>query len=303
MVKHYKNYITIFLFANLLLSQASLSPETLEADSVKKPLESKTLILSSNVELFDVDPTAYRISVYPRSRPAEPYMTKVFFPEEPIQIILPSDILSKDSLGNVFKIEPLGSNLDPQFRFFDSSEEDIKITTFKVVKPTDRLKILVLDANSMQSIPNAKVTLFQNGIVYLNAVTDSMGYLPGRIPKDRDMTSPVNITVDTGDRYSLWQESFIVPKGENEKEILLSKSEIEKGESIYYAVDDYSPLRLGPENGSQVLFFLNRKDEIAISKVAGSRLYGRTRVYLSDKGLYQNIFGWVQAEDVAFKNK
>ena len=146
MVKHYKNYITIFLFANLLLSQASLSPETQQADSVKIPLESKTLILSSNVELFDVNPTAYRISVYPRSRPAEPYMTKVFFPEEPIQIILPSDILSKDSLGNVFKIEPLGSNLDPQFRFFDSSEEDIKITTFKVVKPTDRLKILVLDA-------------------------------------------------------------------------------------------------------------------------------------------------------------
>ena len=238
-----------------------------------------------------------------RSRPAEPYMTKIFFPEEPIQIILPSDILSKDSLGNVFKIEPLGSNLDPQFRFFDSSEEDIKITTFKVVKPTDRFKILVLDASSMKSIPNAKVTLFQNGIVYLNAVTDSMGYLPGRIPKDRDMTSPINITVDTGDRYSLWQESFIALKGENEKEILLSKSVIEKGESIYYAVDDYSPLRLGPENGSQVLFFLNRKDEIVISKVAGSRLYGRTRVYLSDKGLYQNIFGWVQAEDVAFKNK
>ena len=72
---------------------------------------------------------------------------------------------------------------------------------------------------------------------------------------------------------------------------------------ICIAVDDYSPLRLGPENGSQVLFFLNRKDEIVISKVAGSRLYGRTRVYLSDKGLYQNIFGWVQAEDVAFKNK
>ncbi len=303
MVKHYKNYISVFLFASLLLSQASSSSETQQADSTKIPLESKTLILSSNVELFDVNPTAYRISVYPRSRPAEPYMTKLFFPVEPIQIILPSDILSKDSLGNVFKIEPLGSNLDPQFRFFDFSEEDIKITAFKVVKPTDLLKILVLDANSMKSIPNAKVTLFQNGIVYLNAVTDSMGYLPGKIPKDRDVTSPVNITVDTGDRYSLWQESFIAPKGENKKEILLPKSEIEKGESIYYAVDDYSPLRLGPENGSQVLFFLNRKDEIVISKVAGSRLYGRTRVYLSDKGLYQNIFGWVQAEDVAFKNK
>ena len=49
MVKHYKNYISIFLFANLLLSQASLSSETQQADSVKIPLESKTLILSSNV--------------------------------------------------------------------------------------------------------------------------------------------------------------------------------------------------------------------------------------------------------------
>ena len=63
MVKHYKNYITIFLFANLLLSQELISLETQQADSVKIPLESKTLILSSNVELFDVNPTAYRISV------------------------------------------------------------------------------------------------------------------------------------------------------------------------------------------------------------------------------------------------
>jgi len=73
-----------------MLSQELVSLETQQADSVKIPLESKTLILSSNVELFDVNPTAYRISVYPRSRPVEPYMTKVFFPEEPIQIILPS---------------------------------------------------------------------------------------------------------------------------------------------------------------------------------------------------------------------
>ena len=132
MVKHYKNNISIFLFANLLLSQASLSSETQLADSVKIPLESKTLTLSSNVELFDVNPTAYRVSVYPRSRPAEPYMTKLFFPEEPIQIILPSDILSKDSLGNVFKIEPLGSNLDAHFRFFNSSPRKVESLTHSV---------------------------------------------------------------------------------------------------------------------------------------------------------------------------
>ena len=55
-----------------------------------------------------------------------------------------------------------------------------------------------------------------------------MGYLPGRIPKDRDMTSPVNITVDTGNRNPLWQESFIAPKGENEKG--LQEVQEDKGE-------------------------------------------------------------------------
>ena len=163
------------------------------------------------------------------------------------------------------------------------------------------LKLLVLDKETGGAIASANVSLFQNGSILDRSITDSLGYLPMRIPKNRDLNSLINIIIYTDRRFPIWQESFLASKGDVEKVIMLSKNILELGESVYYMIDDHSPFRLGPENGSEVIFFLNRMDEIVISKVAGSRLYGRTRVYIESKGLHKNIFGWVRAEDVNYK--
>jgi hypothetical protein len=45
-------------------------------------------------------------------------MRKLFFPGEPIQIILPVNILNTDTLGNIAKMEPLGDAYDIQYRMF-----------------------------------------------------------------------------------------------------------------------------------------------------------------------------------------
>ena len=303
-----KNYnVSFALIAILVLKNNLFSQETtLLLDSLKsnqdaRSRESKTIIISSKVEIIEVEPTAYRITIYPRSRPAEPYISKLFFPEEIIQVMLPIDILSSDSLGNVFKLEPLGSDLVPQYRFFTFKNNNISIIPFKVTKPSDVLKLLVLDKETGGAIASANVSLFQNGSILDRSITDSLGYLPMRIPKNRDLNSLINIIIDTDRRFPIWQESFLASKGDVEKVIMLSKNILELGESVYYMIDDHSPFRLGPENGSEVIFFLNRMDEVVISKVAGSRLYGRTRVYLESKGLHKNIFGWVRAEDVNYK--
>jgi len=294
--------IAILVSKNNLFSQETTLPlDSLASNEEVRSRESKTIIISSKIGIIDVEPTAYRITIYPRSRPAEPFISKLFFPEESIQVMLPIDILSSDSLGNVFKIEPLGSDLVPQYRFFNSENNDISITPFVVSKPSDVLKILVLDKETGGSIASANVSLFQNGSIIDRSITDSLGYIPMRVPKNRDPNSLINMIIDTDQRFPIWQESFPASKGDTEKVIMLSKNILEPGESVYYMIEDHSPFRLGPENGSEVLFFLNRMDEIVISKVAGTRLYGRTRVYLESKGFHKNIFGWVKAEDVSYK--
>ncbi len=74
-----------------------------------------------------------------------------------------------------------------------------------------------------------------------------------------------------------------------------------KGESVYTVNKDLTPFRKGPENGSDVLFLLNSGDQLAISRVAGDRLYGRVRVYLDKQKNYNYFSGWVLSKNVDLK--
>ena len=71
-----------------------------------------------------------------------------------------------------------------------------------------------------------------------------------------------------------------------------------KGESIYSVVTDHVPFRQGPENASEVLFFLNEGEQLAVSKVAGDRLFGRVRIYLEKQKTYHYFSGWILAKNV-----
>ena len=64
---------------------------------------------------------------------------------------------------------------------------------------------------------------------------------------------------------------------------------------------DLAPFREGPENGSNVLFLLNNGEQLAISKVAGDRLYGRVRIYLDKQKNYNYFSGWILSKNVDLK--
>ena len=68
-------------------STAIVTPDILKSQ------EAETVTISASVKLIDVRPTAYRLSLYPRSHPTESFIQKLYFPGEPIQIILPANIL------------------------------------------------------------------------------------------------------------------------------------------------------------------------------------------------------------------
>ena len=108
----------------------------------------------------------------------------------------------------------------------------------------------------------------------------------------------VKMLINTTGIFPIWTESFIVPKGLSEKTVKLSKLSLLKGESIYSVITDLAPFRKGPENGSDVLFLLNEGEQLAISKVAGDRLYGRVRIYLEKQKSYNYSSGWILSKNV-----
>ena len=291
---------TFFLVISAAFAQDAIS--NINNLEITKSQESKTVSITAIVNTIETNPTAYRFSVYARSKSAEPFIQKLFFPNEPIQIILPLDILSSDTLGNIAKLEPLGDKYSIQYRMFNKQDNEIKLTLYEVLKPADILKLTILNKESKKPVSNVNTLAFQNGELLSSSKSDSLGYSRLRIPLNREKDIPINILIDTDGKFQLYRREIVIKKGTSEEIIMLSSLKLEIGETVYQVIDDLVPFREGPENGSSVLFFLNSGDQVVVSKVAGDRLFGRVNVFLEMQGRYKNVNGWILHKYVIIKD-
>jgi len=291
---------TFFLVISAAFAQDAIS--NINSLEITKSQESKTVSITAIVNTIETNPTAYRFSVYARSKSAEPFIQKLFFPNEPIQIILPLDILSSDTLGNIAKLEPLGDKYSIQYRMFNKQDNEIKLTLYEVLKPADILKLTILNKESKKPVSNVNTLAFQNGELLSSSKSDSLGFSRLRIPLNREKDIPINILIDTDGKFQLYRREIVIKKGTSEEIIMLSSLKLEIGETVYQVIDDLVPFREGPENGSSVLFFLNSGDQVVVSKVAGDRLFGRVNVFLEMQGRYKNVNGWILHKYVIIKD-
>jgi len=291
---------TFFLVISVAFAQDAIS--NINSLEITKSQESKTVSITAIVNTIETNPTAYRFSVYARSKSAEPFIQKLFFPNEPIQIILPLDILSSDTLGNIAKLEPLGDKYSIQYRMFNKQDNEIKLTLYEVLKPADILKLTILNKESKKPVSNVNTLAFQNGELLSSSKSDSLGYSRLRIPLNREKDIPINILIDTDGKFQLYRREIVIKEGTSEEIIMLSSLKLEIGETVYQVIDDLVPFREGPENGSSVLFFLNSGDQVVVSKVAGDRLFGRVNVFLEMQGRYKNVNGWILHKYVIIKD-
>ena len=292
-VKTIRNFL-LFLCITIIPAQedSTVVDSTLYREKIMVG-ESETVVINATVNPINIAPTAYRYSIYPRNHPAEPFMQKLFFPGEEIQIILPANILNTDSLGNVAKLEPLGDNYDHQYRMFNAAVGEINLTTFDILGPSDIMKLTVLDSETGNPIGASHVRVTQNGEILSNTQTDTSGYTRVRIPVKRIQDEPVMVSIDTDGRFPTWKGNMDIAEGIFEKTVTISTLKLGPGDTIYEVIDSMVPFREGPENGAVSLFLLNEGDQVVISKVAGDRLFGRVRIYLDKQGIYRNISGWI----------
>ncbi len=266
-----------FIFYGLILAVGWGQEDSTIFDQkirVRKPNESKIVTINATVNPIDVSPTAYRLSIYPRNRPAEMQIQKIFFP------------------GNYLH----------QYRMFDAAEGDIHLTPFDVHVPMDIIQLYVMDEKTGDPIPNSDIRVSQGGDVLTSTQLDTSGYKRVRITTKRQFDEPVLFSIDTEGYYPPWKGWITVPEGLSEKVVYISALEPDSGEAVYAVQENLAPFRIGPENGAEVQFVLIEKEQVAISKVAGDRLYGRVRIYIESQNAYQNVFGWVLRKHIALKN-
>ncbi len=277
--------------------------DSLKVDELlTKSVESKVVEISAIISYDSFEPRAFKLSLYPRKSPSEVYISRMFFPGDSIQIILPYNILSEDTLGNIASLEPVGGSYEKLYRLFTKSEEKIDLGNFRIKIKSDIIKLSLIDGFDFKPISKALLQISSSSQIIFSAMSDSMGYTRLRIPINRDNTTPVVLRVDTDGRYPPWQENLEIPKGVSSKTIPLYPMQVDEGVSIYKVVKELSPLRKGPENGSETLFLLNSGDLIAVNKVAGDRVYGRVRIDLYNKQSFKYFEGWVLHKDIKLMN-
>jgi hypothetical protein len=164
------------------------------------------------------------------------------------------------------------------------------------------MKLNVVDKTSGNPIPNCHIRVSQYGETLSMAEADTSGYTSVRVPIKRNKEEPVLLSINTDGQFPTWKGSIVVPEGESERIVKISPIKLDTGETIYEVIDELVPFREGPENGSTVLFLLNEGDQLVISKVAGDRLFGRTRIYLDNQSKYQNVNGWILGKHVYLKD-
>lgn len=254
------------------------------------------ITLTAPVRIVHTTPTAFRFGLYQRVRPAEPFIERVFFPGEPIQVILPRAIFSSDTLGNMAVLDPMGGNYRRLEQLFTLASSPEQILVPFVVKSSPHiLKIFVLKRIDERPVSQAEVVVSDGKSIFGSGITDSLGYTRIEIERAENPREFLRVSVRTGGDYPPWSGNVpLTDKATVEKTVWLGTStDKENGGVFYKVVTDLVPLREGPENGASTIFFLSTGDRVYVTRVAGDRLYGTVEVFTSDPNVSREFSGWV----------
>jgi len=254
------------------------------------------LTIQVPVKAVGGEPNAYRLTLSQRNRPAEPLMEKIFFPNEPIKVVLPVAIFSTEKLGNIAILTPLGGDYEPQNQFFTIPQgSELQLHPFLIKPLPDLLRITVLEEETGLPVKGAIVSVSDQFRLLTQTITDSLGYARIEIEQGEAPRREYKVMISTEGTFPPW--SGLVAVGAEHSGLktvqlrrLLQDSE---GSHPYRVLENLVPFKSGPENGSPVLFFLSAGDHIQVSKVSGDRVFGSVAVQTSEDIRIQIFQGWV----------
>lgn len=290
----------------LYLSACSLKPIIIEEPvllgskpnvSVRYTYDKVTIVIPFKV--IEGEPTAYKVSLFPKGKMATPIVEKLFFPTDSIKMMLPENIWNKENFGNVMTIAPIGDDFEIVTQMFHISGPGIYyMDTVYVRKDPVIIKGLVLGRRLHKPIKNAKVMITDSSRTLRSVITDSLGFFRTELDHAYLGRDDITLKVDTGKRFPDYSEHI---KSLDEKtlhfDILLGmSSSLAEGGTMFRVKNDLVPFRKGPENGSPIQMMLSEGERFLVTKVSGERSFGYIEIIDKNKGIREVFEGWVLAK-------
>ena len=254
------------------------------------------------LQLVNTLPEAYQVYIFDKDNEVDALFAATYMPEERIEVYLPQNTLSTDKNSNIFVISPQGRDM-PEIRkkFTGIRYGDITLPITQIIKTPAIVEGVVfrryddrmlggiqlvakdstgrtfytksrLDGDYRFELPNEYG--YRNDIV----VSAGVGSLFPVVTKDAQFDGNFNLELD-------------FPLGP-------SKEFVDRG-NLYIVKNNLTHFRIASSNGSFTPFLLGKNDIVAVTKVAGNRLYGLVEIFWSDENA-EMISGWVREQDVVY---
>jgi hypothetical protein len=213
------------------------------------------------------------------------------------------DFFQIEDLGYVAILVPQGDDFEIVKNYFTIEQTGV----FEFPTAYIRRKPVMLVGNVSQRIGKipivgAKVQIIDSTGVVGNSETNTSGQfeIELRFPfKDR---KDLHLTISTGGRYSRWRDRIDF-QGEKwlNKSVVLGPSALFISQGmVYRVIQNETPFREGPENGSPIKFFLSEGDIFVAETVAGDQLFGQIEILIEKNGYLQHFEGWIKNKYLKF---
>ena len=269
--------------------------------SVRYEYENVQLNLSKQV--LDGEPTAYRFSIFNNSDINSPLISKIFFPDDTITVMLPLNVLSIEDSANVAILIPQGDDFEIVENYFSIEQSGV------IEFPTAyiRRKPVILVGNVSRRIGDtpiegAKVQIIDSIGVVGSSETNNFGQFTIELPSPFKDRKDLNLTVSTAGKFSRWrnQIDFQGEKWLSQPVVIGPRALFVKQGMVYRVIQNNTPFREGPENGSPIRFFLSEGDIFVAEKVAGDQLFGRVEIPIDKNDYFQHFEGWIKNKYLNF---
>lgn len=271
--------------------------------AVKVRYEFDDVVINIPVTVEDTTVTGIRLSVGHRNSPGTELLTRTVRLGEPLQLLVPRNILSPDSLSNLVRVEPLGTGFESVVRMFSVSEQPVVTIPNVVIRKIPYIiSGVVLERAAEQPVSAAQVELVakNKNLIFGRTYSDSTGFYRFEIIDRDGLANDYYLSVSTNGKFPV--PKIDVQFSEEKSftcDILLGLSSGSVGGgTVYRVINDKIPFRAGPDNASDIQFFLNIDDLVVITRVAGNRYYGFVELPVLKCNQIQKVYGWVQSDDL-----
>jgi len=275
---------------------------TQRAPLISLRYEYQDIHIYAPVKLVNTMPEAYQVYIFDKDNEVDALFAATYMPEEKLEVYLPQNTLSTDKNGNIIVISPQGRDM-PEIRkkFTGIRYGNITLPVTQIIKTPAIVEGIVFRRYDDRMLGGIQVVAKDSTGRAFYTKSRLNGDYRFELPNEYGYRNDMVVSAGVGSLFPVVsKDAEFNGNFDLEMDFPLgpSKEFVERG-NLYIVKNNLTHFRITSSNGSFTPFLLSKNDIVAVTQVAGNRLYGLVEIFWTDENA-EMISGWVREQDVIY---